>query len=127
MPDIPLAAVLCVDLARGYRTPVEIARINRCTEHDVQLVRRLFGPSRETLLRAARLLTSEPEPEPVEPVEPSGPLADCQAAHAAVAAALEARDRALQVAHDEGHTLRDIATAVGMSTAWVSEHKGGRP
>ena len=122
--DVPLAAVLCVDLARGYRTPVEIARINRCSVLAVHEVYRLFGPSRETLLRAARLLTSEPEPEPVEP---SGPLADCQAAHAAVAAALEARDRALQVAHDEGHTLRDIATAVGMSTAWVSEHKGGRP
>lgn len=124
MPDIPLAAVLCVDLARGYRSPNEIARINRCTEHEVYVIRRLFGPSRETLLRAARLLTDGSEPEPTEP---SGSLADCQAAHAAVAAALEARDRALQVAHDEGHTLRDIATAVGMSTAWVSEHKGGRP
>ena len=126
MSDIPLAAVLCVDLARGYRSPNEIARINRCTEHEVYVIRRLFGPGRTELLRAARLLTSEPEPEP-EPIEPSGPLADCQAAHATVAAALEARDRALQVAHDEGHTLRDIATAVGMSTAWVSEHKGGRP
>ena len=119
----PLAAVLCVDLARGYRSPNEIARINRCTEHDVQLVRRLFGPSRETLLRVARLLTDGSEPEPTEP---SGPLADCQAAHAAVAAALEARDRAVQVAHDEGHTLRDIAAAVGMSPGWVSLHMGGR-
>ena len=27
MPEIPLAAVLCVDLARGYRSPSEIARI----------------------------------------------------------------------------------------------------
>ena len=122
--DVPLAAVLCVDLARGYRTPVEIARINRCTEHEVYVIRRLFGPSRETLLRAARLLTDGSEPEPVEP---SGPLADCQAAHAAVAAALEARDRALQVAHDEGHTRRDIAAAVGMSPAWVSLHMGRRP
>ena len=57
---LPLAAVLCEDLARGYRPPHEIARLRRC-------------------------------------------------------------DRPAT------HTLRDIATAVGMSTAWVSEHKGGRP
>ena len=126
MPDIPLAAVLCVDLARGYRPAHEIARLRRCDETDVHLVRRLFGHDRATLARAAQLLRMPPpEPAPAPRPQRTSPdadpalLADIADAVARAAQAKADRDAAIDAARQGGWPLRDIAAAAGLRASTV--------
>ena len=116
--DVPLAAVLCDDLARGYRPPHEIARLRCCTERDVRTIRRLFGHDRATLARAAQLLRMPPpEPAPAPRPQRTSPdadpalLADIANAAARVAQAKADRDAAIVAARASGHHIRAIAAA----------------
>ena len=122
----PLAAVLCEDLARGYRAPDQIARARHCTEHDVHLVRRLFGHDRATLARAAALLRMPPpEPAPAPPPQRTNPdadpalLADIADAAARVAQAKADRNAAIVAARASGHHIRAIAAAAHLAFSSV--------